>query len=47
MVGYILATAAFVGYTVVEVAQTEDGRVDVADLASKLGDEVEVPEGLK
>ncbi|MFN6982765.1 MAG: aminomethyl-transferring glycine dehydrogenase subunit GcvPB, partial [Brevundimonas sp.] len=34
------ATAAFVGYTVVEVAQTEDGRVDVADLASKLGDDV-------
>jgi glycine dehydrogenase subunit 2 len=34
------ATAAFVGYTVVEVAQTDDGRVDVADLASKLGDDV-------
>ncbi|WP_295216443.1 aminomethyl-transferring glycine dehydrogenase subunit GcvPB, partial [uncultured Brevundimonas sp.] len=34
------ATAAFVGYSVVEVAQTEDGRVDVADLASKLGDDV-------
>jgi glycine dehydrogenase subunit 2 len=34
------ATAAFVGYTVVEVAQTEDGRVDVAVLASKLGDDV-------
>lgn len=34
------ATAAFVGYTVVEVAQTADGRVDVADLASKLGDDV-------
>ncbi|GAA0867972.1 aminomethyl-transferring glycine dehydrogenase subunit GcvPB [Brevundimonas basaltis] len=34
------ATAAFVGYTVVEVAQTEDGRVDVADLASKLGPDV-------
>ena len=34
------ATAAFVGYTVVEVAQTEDGRVDVADLAAKLGDDV-------
>jgi glycine dehydrogenase subunit 2 len=31
------ATAAFVGYTVKEVAQTADGRVDVADLASKLG----------
>ena len=34
------ATAAFVGYSVVEVAQTEDGRVDVADLAAKLGDDV-------
>lgn len=34
------ATAAFVGYTVVEVAQTEDGRVDVADLAAKLGPDV-------
>ena len=34
------ATAAFVGYTVVEVAQTDDGRVDVADLASKLGPDV-------
>ena len=34
------ATAAFVGYTVKEVAQTADGRVDVADLASKLGPEV-------
>lgn len=34
------ATAAFVGYSVVEVAQTEDGRVDVADLASKLGPDV-------
>ena len=34
------ATAAFVGYTVKEVAQTQDGRVDVADLASKLGDDV-------
>ena len=34
------ATAAFVGYTVVEVAQTDDGRVDVADLAAKLGDDV-------
>ncbi|HYC74434.1 aminomethyl-transferring glycine dehydrogenase subunit GcvPB, partial [Brevundimonas sp.] len=34
------ATAAFVGYTVVEVAQTADGRVDVADLASKLGPDV-------
>ena len=34
------ATAAFVGYTVKEVAQTADGRVDVADLASKLGPDV-------
>ena len=34
------ATAAFVGYTVKEVAQTADGRVDVADLAAKLGDDV-------
>jgi glycine dehydrogenase subunit 2 len=34
------ATAAFVGYSVKEVAQTEDGRVDVADLASKLGPDV-------
>ena len=34
------ATAAFVGYTVKEVAQTKDGRVDVADLASKLGEDV-------
>jgi glycine dehydrogenase subunit 2 len=34
------ATAAFVGYTVREVAQTADGRVDVADLASKLGPDV-------
>ncbi len=34
------ATAAFVGYSVVEVAQTADGRVDVADLASKLGPDV-------
>ncbi|MGA9658123.1 MAG: aminomethyl-transferring glycine dehydrogenase subunit GcvPB, partial [Asticcacaulis sp.] len=34
------ATAAFVGYTVREVAQTEDGRVDVADLAAKLGPDV-------
>lgn len=34
------ATAAFVGYTVVEVAQTDDGRVDVADLAAKLGPDV-------
>jgi glycine dehydrogenase subunit 2 len=34
------ATAAFVGYTVKEVAQTEDGRVDVADLSAKLGPDV-------
>lgn len=34
------ATAAFVGYSVVEVAQTDDGRVDVADLAAKLGPDV-------
>jgi glycine dehydrogenase subunit 2 len=34
------ATAAFVGYTVTEIAQTDDGRVDVADLASKLGPDV-------
>ncbi len=34
------ATAAFVGYTVKEVAQTVDGRVDVADLALKLGPDV-------
>jgi glycine dehydrogenase subunit 2 len=34
------ATAAFVGYTVVEIAQTDDGRVDLADLESKLGDHV-------
>jgi len=34
------ATAAFVGYSVREVAQTADGRVDVADLASKLGPDV-------
>jgi len=31
------ATAAFVGYSVQEIAQTEDGRVDLADLAAKLG----------
>ncbi len=31
------ATAALAGYGVVEVAQTEDGRVDIADLAAKLG----------
>jgi len=34
------ATAAFVGYTVTEIAQTPDGRVDLADLASKLSDDV-------
>jgi len=34
------ATAAFVGYHVVEIAQTDDGRVDLADLASKLGPDV-------
>ncbi|MFO1014073.1 MAG: aminomethyl-transferring glycine dehydrogenase subunit GcvPB [Caulobacteraceae bacterium] len=34
------ATAALAGYAVVEIAQTEDGRVDLADLAAKLGPEV-------
>jgi glycine dehydrogenase subunit 2 len=34
------ATAAFVGYSVTEIAQTEDGRVDLADLAAKLGPHV-------
>ena len=34
------ATAAFVGYSVTEIAQTADGRVDLADLAAKLGPEV-------
>ncbi|HEX5377250.1 MAG TPA: aminomethyl-transferring glycine dehydrogenase subunit GcvPB, partial [Phenylobacterium sp.] len=34
------ATAAFVGYSVTEIAQTEDGRVDLADLEAKLSDEV-------
>ena len=34
------ATAAFVGYKVVEIAQTADGRVDLADLEAKLGDHV-------
>ncbi len=29
-----------VGYTVVEIAQTDDGRVDLADLEAKLGDHV-------
>jgi glycine dehydrogenase subunit 2 len=34
------ATAAFVGYSVEEIDQTEDGRVDLADLAAKLGPDV-------
>ena len=34
------ATAAFVGYSVREIAQTADGRVDLADLAAKLGPDV-------
>jgi glycine dehydrogenase subunit 2 len=34
------ATAAFVGYDVEEIAQTEDGRVDLGDLAAKLGPDV-------
>ena len=34
------ATAAFVGYSVVEIAQTDDGRVDTADLAAKLSPDV-------
>ncbi len=34
------ATAAFVGYKVEEIAQTADGRVDLADLKRKLGDHV-------
>lgn len=34
------ATAAFVGYNVTEIAQTPDGRVDLADLAAKLGPDV-------
>ena len=34
------ATAAFVGYEVEEIAQTADGRVDLADLAAKLGPDV-------
>ena len=34
------ATAAFVGYSVTEIAQTEDGRVDLADLEAKLSDDV-------
>jgi glycine dehydrogenase subunit 2 len=34
------ATAALVGYRVEEIGQTADGRVDVADLAAKLGPHV-------
>jgi glycine dehydrogenase subunit 2 len=34
------ATAAFVGYAVEEIAQTACGRVDLADLAAKLGPDV-------
>jgi glycine dehydrogenase subunit 2 len=34
------ATAAFVGYSVTEIAQTADGRVDLADLAAKLSEDV-------
>jgi len=34
------ATAAFVGYTVTEIAQTDDGRVDLVDLKSKLNSDV-------
>ncbi|MDB5467499.1 MAG: hypothetical protein JWQ46_2261 [Phenylobacterium sp.] len=34
------ATAAFVGYSVTEIAQTDDGRVDLSDLESKLSDDV-------
>lgn len=34
------ATAAFVGYSVTEIAQTTDGRVDLSDLESKLGPDV-------
>ena len=34
------ATAAMAGYQVVEIAQTDDGRVDIADLAVKLGPDV-------
>jgi glycine dehydrogenase subunit 2 len=34
------ATAAIAGYQVVEIAQTDDGRVDIADLAAKLGPDV-------
>src|SRR5205085_207278 len=34
------ATAAFVGYSVTEIAQTDDGRVDLSDLKSKLNSDV-------
>ena len=34
------ATAAFVGYSVTEIAQTADGRVGLADLAAKLSSDV-------
>ncbi len=34
------ATAAFVGYSVREIAQTADGRVDLADLEAKLGPDI-------
>jgi glycine dehydrogenase subunit 2 len=34
------ATAAFVGYDVAEIAQTADGRVDLADLEAKLSPDV-------
>jgi glycine dehydrogenase subunit 2 len=34
------ATAAFAGYTVEEIAQTPDGRVDLADLEARLGSDV-------
>ncbi len=34
------ATAAFVGYSVTEIAQTADGRVDLGDLEAKLGPHV-------
>jgi glycine dehydrogenase subunit 2 len=34
------ATAAFCGYKVEEIAQTADGRVDIADLKAKLGPHV-------
>ncbi|MDB5441066.1 MAG: hypothetical protein JWM33_3493 [Caulobacteraceae bacterium] len=34
------ATAALAGYSVVEIAQTADGRVDLSDLEAKLSDQV-------